>query len=324
MVPVKKLGWIVAGLAAIGCMVLLWRVAAAPRAISQADLAARYAQPLPPPAGPLATYHLGHSLVGRDMPAMLAQLAGHAHASQLGWGATLKGHWEGDVPGLTEENTHAHFRPAAEAADSGDYPVVVLTEMVELRDALRYFDSPKHLANWTRRFRAARPEARVYLYETWHPLDDPEGWLNRLDADLPRLWEGGVLRPAMAEAGVGTIHVIPGGQVMAAAVRAIEAGQVPGLSRREDLFATTPDGTPDQIHFNDAGAYLMALTHYAVIYHRSPEGLPHALTRADGSPAAALPQDTALVLQRMVWDVVTGYAATGVAGGAAGNRAGNR
>ena len=46
--------------------------------------------PLPPPADPLATYHLGHSLVGRDMPAMLAQMAGHDHASQLGWGASLR------------------------------------------------------------------------------------------------------------------------------------------------------------------------------------------------------------------------------------------
>jgi hypothetical protein len=323
MVQVRMLGWIVAGLAALACVVLVWRMVP-PRALSPAEFAERHAQPLPPPAGPLATYHLGHSLVGRDMPAMLAQLAGHDHASQLGWGATLKGHWEGDVPGMAEENAHPRFRPADQAAESGDYPVVVLTEMVELRDAVRFFDSPRHLANWARRFRAARPDARIYLYETWHPLDDPEGWLNRLDADLPRLWEAKVLRPAMAEAGVGTINVIPGGQVMAAAVRAIEAGQVPGLSRREDLFATGPDGTPDQIHFNDAGAYLMALAHYAVIYHRSPEGLPHALNRADGTPATALTPKAALTLQRMVWNVVTGYAATGVAGEAAGNRAGNR
>lgn len=323
MVQVRTLGWIVAGLAALACIVLVWRMTT-PRALSPAEFAGRYMQSLPPPAGPLATYHLGHSLVGRDMPAMLAQLAGHDHASQLGWGATLKGHWEGDVPGMVEENAHPRFRPADQAADSGDYPVAVLTEMVELRDAVRFFDSPRYLANWVRRFRAARPDARIYLYETWHPLNDPEGWLNRLDADLPRLWEAEVLRPAMAEAGVGTIHVIPGGQVMAAAVRTIEAGQVPGLSRREDLFATGPGGAPDQIHFNDAGAYLMALTHFAVIYHRSPEGLPHALMRADGTPATALTPEAALTLQRIVWKVVTGYAATGVAGDTAGNRAGNR
>ena len=37
---------------------------------------ALYARPLPQPEGPMRVYHLGHSLVGRDMPAMLEQLAG--------------------------------------------------------------------------------------------------------------------------------------------------------------------------------------------------------------------------------------------------------
>ena len=54
-----------------------------------------YSNPLPHPKGPMRVFHLGHSLVGRDMPAMLAQLApkGHAYESQLGWGTTLKAHW---------------------------------------------------------------------------------------------------------------------------------------------------------------------------------------------------------------------------------------
>ena len=285
-----------------------------PRPLSDADFAAHYATPLPAPDGALPVYHLGHSLVGRDMPAMLAQLAGHDHASQLGWGATLKGHWTGDVPGFAEENDHPRFRPAAEAADSGDYPVVVLTEMVEIRDAIRYFDSPEYLAKWAKRIRTARPDARIYLYETWHRLDDPQGFLARISADRVQYWEGSLLRGAKAWQGVGTLHVIPGGQVMAAAVRAIEAGQVPGLTTREDLFARDAGGAPDPIHFNDIGAYLMALAHYAVIYHRSPVGLPHALSRADGTPVTPIAPETAAALQKIVWDVVTGYAATGVSG----------
>lgn len=53
-----------------------------------------YAVPLAPPDRPLRVFHLGHSLVNRDMPAMLEQLsgAGHDHRSQLGWGATLQSH----------------------------------------------------------------------------------------------------------------------------------------------------------------------------------------------------------------------------------------
>ncbi|MBN2630472.1 MAG: hypothetical protein JXR75_08025 [Rhodobacteraceae bacterium] len=285
-----------------------------PQPLTAAQVVAQL-PPLVAPAGPMSTYHLGHSLVGRDMPAMLAQLAGHDHASQLGWGTSLKDHWTGSIAGFDTENAHPRYRAAAEALDSGSYPAVVLTEMVEIRAAIRYHDSPRYLAQWAARVRKARPDARLYLYETWHPLDDPAGWLVRLDADLDRYWVGTLLAGAMARNGVGPIYIIPGGQVMAATARAIEAGKVPGLATREDLFAKAEDGTTDAIHFNDLGAYLMALTHYATLYHRSPVGLPHDLTRADGSPITPFAPQTAAALQRIVWDTVSGYALSGVSGG---------
>ncbi len=316
----RKVLNIALGLAAstAAAAVAAWWWLSRPAPLSPEAFARAYATPLPPPPADLAIYHLGHSLVGRDMPAMLAQLGGHDYALQLGWGASLQGHWTGEVPGFAEENANPRFRPALQAIDSGAYPVVVLTEMVEIRDAIRYFDSATHLAKWAARSRTARPDARIYLYETWHPLDDPEGWLTRLDLDLARYWQDGLLRPAMARDGVGTIHVIPGGQVMAATVRAAEADQVPGLTDRRQLFGSAADGSPDQIHFNDLGAYLMALTHYATIYQRSPLGLPHALARADGSPITPIAPEPAAALQRIVWQVVSGYAATGIGAAAQG------
>lgn len=292
-----------------------WTQMRGPKPLPPEAVAERLAPPLSAPDGPLAVYHLGHSLVGRDMPAMLAQLAGHPYASQLGWGTSLRDHWAGTVNGFDAENAHPAHRPAAEALDSGDYPVVVLTEMVEIRNAIRNHDSPEYLARWAARARAARPDARIYLYETWHWTDDPEGWLERIDADSARYWQGQVLAGALAREGVGQIHIIPGGPVMAAAARAMEAGEVPGLTSRDDLFARDASGTVDKVHFNDIGAYLMALTHYAVIYQRSPEGLPHALMRADGSPATAPSPEAAQVLQRIVWDTVSGYGLTGMPAG---------
>ena len=272
--------------------------------------------PLTPPDAPLRVYHLGHSLVGRDMPAMLAQLAGagHGHESQLGWGTTLKEHWDkgSAIKGFETENAHDRFRPAREALQSGAYDAVVLTEMVELRDAIRYFDSPRYLARWAGMAHKARPDARIYLYETWHKLDDPDGWLNRLDGDLAGLWEDKVLLPAMARTGAA-IHVIPAGQVMAAFTRRIEdAGGIGGIDSREDLFARKADATVDPIHLNDLGAYLVALTHYAVLYHHSPIGLPHQMLRADGSTADAPSPEAARAMQETVWDVVTGYPRSGV------------
>ncbi|TGD67435.1 hypothetical protein EYC08_01880 [Tabrizicola sp. WMC-M-20] len=292
-----------------------WQQARMAKPLTPEVLAARLAVPVAAPLGPVAVYHLGHSLVGRDMPLMLAQMARHDHASQLGWGSSLKDHWTGDVAGFETENAHANHRPAGAALDSGDYPVVVLTEMVEIRDAIRYHESARHLARWAARARAARPDVRLYLYETWHNTDDPEGWLQRIDSDGARYWHGDLLAGAMAQPEVGEIYVIPGGPVMAAAVRAIGAGAVPGLTSRDDLFARDVSGAMDTIHVNETGAYLMALTHYAVIYQRSPEGLPNTLTRADGSQGPVLSAETAQALQRIVWQVVSGYGLVGMADG---------
>lgn len=283
-----------------------------------AMVGAAYATPLSAPAGPLRVYHLGHSLVGRDMPAMLAQLAGESHdyASQLGWGTSLRDHWEPDIEinGFEAENAHPHFRAAHEAIASGDYDAVVLTEMVELRDAIRYHDSARYLSHWANLARTADPDTRVYLYETWHSLIDPD-WLGRLDSDLEQLWERRVLLPDLTSTGVkNPVRVIPAGQVLAHFVRKVEnAGGVDNVIDRATLFARDPEGGLDPIHMGDLGNYLVALTHYAVLYHRSPVGLPRQLLRADGSPADAPGPEAARLMQETVWDVVSTYPKTGVA-----------
>lgn len=278
---------------------------------------AHYAAPLTPPAEPMQVYHLGHSLVGRDMPSMLSQLAGagHGHHSQLGWGTSLREHWEPDetIRGFARENDHAQHRPARRAIASGQYDAVVLTEMVEIADAIRYHDSAEYLARWATLAHDARPDARVYLYETWHHTNDEAGWLNRIDKDLDRYWRLEVLYPASKQSGV-PIHLIPAGQAMAAFVRAVDAaGGVGGIISPHDLFARNEAGKPDTIHVNDQGAYLVALTHYATLYHRDPRGLPHALRRADGSPAATPTAEAARLMQQVVWDVVRAHAESGVA-----------
>jgi hypothetical protein len=307
-----------AGLGAAGLFIRR-RNTGVPQPLPQmpADAFADAHAPLTPPQGSLRVFHLGHSLVGRDMPAMLAQLApaGHAYASQLGWGATLRSHWLGpdEVPGFAEENAHPAHRPARETIQGGDYDAVILTEMVELRDAIKWHGSGNYLAEWARFARQARPDARVYLYETWHRLDDKAGWLDRIAGDAGPLWQDELMRRAMGAEGVGPIYRLPGGPALAAVVRAAEAGELPGVDGREALFARTPDGSVDQIHLGDLGNYLIALTHYAVLYQRSPEGLAAQLDRADGSAAQAFDAENATRVQRIVWQVVASDPLTGIA-----------
>ena len=304
----------------IAAAAIMWAVSARPQSGAQA-VREIYTRPAPPPpAGGMRVFHLGHSLVGRDMPAMLAQLAGagHRYESQLGWGTSLKHHWEPgeEIAGFADENDHPRFRPAREAVASGDYDAIILTEMVEIRDAIKHHQSGRYLARWAALARDANRETRVYLYETWHRLDDAEGWLTRLDRDLDRYWKGTLLAADITRnAPARPVYLIPAGQVMARFVREVEAQDGSGAVRsRDDLFQRREDGSTDPIHLGDMGAYLVALTHYAVLYQKSPLGLPRQLHRADGTPAQAPDETTARLMQRIVWEVVTYLPETGVRG----------
>lgn len=282
-------------------------------------LAARaYATPLAPPDGGRKVFHLGHSLVGPDMPAMLAQLApeGHVWASQLGSGTTLKAHWEPGVEILHYQPPapETGFADARAAIGSGTFDAVVLTEMVEIRDAIRYHDSATYLSRWADLARGANPETEVFLYETWHYLDDSDGWLERIDGDLERYWEGRLLRADLVHTGgVRPLLMIPAGQAMARLVRAVEGrGGVDNLTDRTSLFRKNDDGSQDQIHPNDLGVYLVALVHYACLYRRSPVGLPHELLRGDGTPADAPGPDAARLMQEAAWTAVLAHPFSGV------------
>lgn len=300
------LGGLVA-LAGAAALVVVHPAGERPRGIPDEKLALY--QPVPAPwEGPRKVYHLGHSLVGRDMPAMLAQLAGEGHdyGLQLGWGTSLNQHLAGRdaIQGYGVENATPKFDPLDRALADPDYDALIFTEMIGLEAAIRYHDSADAVARLVARARSLNPALELYLYETWHPLDEGD-WLARIAHDWETLWQPAILAPAI-RAAEGPVTVIPAGTVMARLVEQIEGtpGGVGGMTRREDLFALDPDGQQDQIHINDWGAYLVALTHYAVLYGRSPEGLPHQLRRADGTPAEAPAAPLAQLMQQIVHETV--------------------
>ncbi|WP_164659679.1 hypothetical protein [Tropicibacter sp. Alg240-R139] len=295
-----------------------WWVWLKPRLPAPDVIEATYAKPVPPHQGSMRVFFLGHSLVNQDMPAMLAQLApeGHSHNSQLGWGTPMKAHWDDDVEilGFDESNNQPGiFRAAKQAISSGDYDAVVLTEMVELSDAIKYHESVKYLGLWADLAHAGNPEAPIYLYESWHWLTDPKGWEVRLEQDLADLWENRLLLADLARHPDRPVHVIPAGQVLLNFMTEVRnAGGVEGIDGPEDLFGVDQEGKLDPIHMGDLGNYLVALTHYAVLYQKSPEGLPHELQKANGIPAQAPSPEAALLMQKVVWDTVTSYPKTGV------------
>ncbi|MTH76396.1 hypothetical protein [Paracoccus aestuariivivens] len=271
------------------------------------DVRPLYAKGRVLPQGPEQVYHLGHSLVERDMPAMLVQLAGHDYALQLGWGTALREHFQGReaINGFAQENATPKYRDAHEALKSGEYGAFVMTEMVSVRDAILYKDSKTYVGKWAAEAVQGNPDIDIFLYETWHDLKAPDhDWLNRLPDDLDGLWTQ-LLWPAARAAG-RPVWLIPAGQVLFALVTEAETGSgIAELRRREDLFR-------DDIHMNDLGNYLIALTHYAVIYGKTPVGLPHELKLGNGEPAQAPSPELARRMQEVVWQVVTSQPLTGV------------
>lgn len=201
--------------------------------------------------------------------------------------------------------------------DIADYDILVITERVPLSNTMPWHDSEEMGLRWfTHAWQEGRDGqgAQTILYATWvhtdsgpdfeNPYDDPEGHMpfrERLPREMAN-WQAiadhvNARRPGDAP----PMRVIPGPVIMAAAHDAIEAGRAPGLSRIEELFS-------DTIHLSDAGAYLIALAHFAVIYGRDPREVPDGL----GRHAVPAPRIAAW-MKDLVHDILCDYPDSGLA-----------
>ena len=258
---------------------------------------------------------IGHSLVGPDMPRMVqaAAAAGGGTATvhaQIINGAPLVYNWQ--------NGAGAQGVNARDVLPSGFYDVVVMTEAVPLTNHLTWSNTSTYVRNYYDLAVSNNPDARVYIYESWHSINSGLGidipwdnedhipWRQRLENDIVR-WQGIVddvnatLAPGQPE-----IMLIPAGQAMALLHDRIEAGQVPGLTSIRDIFS-------DDIHLNHLGNYFLTMVQYATIYGDDPANLPQTLAGITGTGNAAL----ADALQDIAWTVVSTYDGSGVTGGGA-------
>lgn len=107
------------------------------------------------------------------------------------------------------------------------------------------------------------------------------------------------IRTLNQKLGQPVLFVVPVGQAVIALREKIIAGQAPGLKTQADLF-TDPLGHP-----KPALRALIAYCHFAVIYRRSPVGLPQP-------KSWALDDKLNRLLQELAWGAVTQHPLSGV------------
>jgi hypothetical protein len=106
--------------------------------------------------------------------------------------------------------------------------------------------------------------------------------------------------------GKQVVFVVPAGQAVIALREKIIAGQAPGLKSQEDLFAD-PLGHPKL-----PLQALIAYAHYAVIYRKSPVGLPVPPVLKQAGLSAEDAEGLNRLLQELAWDAAIHHPLSGV------------
>ena len=163
------------------------------------------------------------------------------------------------------------------------------------------------------------PNLRITIQDNWMPFDDPALWATRakdvtIDRDAKTMEQLHATHDAYFKSlddharelntkyGKTAVFIVPVGQAVLALRELIIQGKAPGIAKQSDLF-TDPIGHPRD-HIKALSAYC----HYAVIYSRSPIGLPIP------AAIAKLPEAEKLnaLLQQLAWDAVTANPLSGV------------
>ncbi len=151
------------------------------------------------------------------------------------------------------------------------------------------------------------PDIKIMMYTVWG--NPGEESLGRSEE-----WTETVAQRIREKHPEANVVVIPTNLIINKIGEMANAGLIPGLNGRRDLFG-------DPGHMGNIGAYVIATTMYAMLYETSPIGLPtEVLTvrrgipqpKSEGGIAFELPLETAEAIQRVIWDILAEYPHDGV------------
>ena len=229
----------------------------------------------------LRTYFVGNSLTNQMDPASIGSLAASRGNSlvfgkHIDFGQALEQMW-GNPGGADETVSPYDTFPNALANHQWD--------AVSLQPFMRPIEEPIGdriaLRNFISLARTRSPGARFFLYSGWpfkyagQPMNYPQRWVQPFSGS----WDDtirtrdfyaklvGAARqdfPSVAQ----SIVLVPTGEVMFELDRRMRQGLVPGYDDVAQLYS-------DELHLNETGRYLCALTFYATMFKQDPRGLPY-------------------------------------------------
>jgi hypothetical protein len=267
---------------------------------------ARAVESVAPPAG-LKVLTAGHSF-HVWMPPLVAEMAkaagiqGHEQLaiSSIG-GSKVIQHW--DLPAAKNK--------AKPVLESGKADLFTMSPTF-LPDA--------GIENFVKLGLEHNPKIRFTLQQNWVPYEDPAIWLSRerpkqVDRDgktvaqLRAMHDGYFkmiedhVRELNTRIPAAKIAIVPSGEAVIALREKVIKGEAPGVRTQSELFTDVLGHPGPQIRV------LSAYCHFAVIYRRSPVGLPV------NSQLAKLPEAEKLnrLLQEIAWKAVTEHPLSGVA-----------
>jgi hypothetical protein len=176
------------------------------------------------------------------------------------------------------------------------------------------------IENFTKLGLEHNPKIRLTLQQNWVPFEDPELWLSKsrpksIDRDVLTLAQLRAkhdpyfkliedhVKELNARIPAAKIAIVPSGEAVLALRDKVIKGEAPGIKTQNELFTDVLGHPGPQVRV------LSAYCHFAVIYRRSPVGLPVNGLLAKLPEAEKLNQ----LLQEIAWKAVTGHAMSGVA-----------
>ena len=198
-------------------------------------------------------------------------------------------------------------------------PVLVAGEADLFTMAPTFLPDPG-IENFTKLGLEHNPKIRFTLQQNWVPFEDPEIWLSKnkpksIDRDMITLAQLRAkhdpyfkqiedhVKELNQRIPAAKIAIVPSGEAVMALRDKVIKGEAPGIKTQNELFTDVLGHPGPQIRV------LSAYCHYAVIYRRSPVGLPVV------SQLTKLPEAEKLnrLLQEIAWKAVTGHPMSGVA-----------